>query len=289
MGLSKRKMKCKSSVLIFIFFISCRFLGATESPNLTYISASFWHDVLAQEISVNKSMFKLYPGTVATGTNSVWLWNIFNAVVSTNDLIYYNPVQLNSFYSDYGLLLYKAKSSAFVDKVCPLNDAIVKYSSTENKYAWDKTIENLNNELLNSQKERIERDTIVIISGDTTIVKVEAAFDNFLVFYSYPYAVRDSLNPILKNYNPWFTNCIFKKMYYNADQQMLNQVDWEAAFGKNGYLQQICVALLVAKNGYYTISTNLNGIISTDSTKFTSPILLGVVIYPTDNFVTALP
>ncbi len=282
-------MKYKNGVLLLIFIVISHIAVATESPNLTYISATFWHDVLAQEISVNKSMFKLYPGTVATGTTSVWLWNMFNAVVSTNDAIYYNPVQLNSFYSDYGLLLYKTKTSAFVDKVCPLNDAVLKYSSTENKYAWDKTIENLNTALLNSQQEKIERDTTVIISGDTTLVRVEAVFDNFVVFYSYPYAIKDTVNPILKNYNPWFTNCIFKKMYLNVDQKMLSQVDWDTAFGKNGYLQQVCVALVVAKNGYYTTSTNLNGIISTDSTKFTSPILLGVVIYPTNNFVTVLP
>lgn len=282
-------MKQKISALL-TFFILCPIIVASdESPNLNYISATFWHDVLAQEISVNKSMFKLYPGTVSVGSTSVWLWNIFNAVVSTNDVIYYNPVQLNSFYSDYGLLLYKTKTSAFVDKVCPLNDAILKFSSTENKYAWNKTIENLSVELQSSKPEKINRDTTVIISGDTTLVKVEAAFDNFVVFYSYPYAVKDSLNPILKNYNPWFTNCIFKKMYLNTNQQMLNQVDWETAFGKNGYLQQICVALVVAKNGYYTVSTNLNGIISTDSTKFTSPILLGIVIYPTDYFVSSLP
>lgn len=279
----------KYVALLFLFLAQVLFLFGSESPNLGYISTKYWHDVLATEINVNKNQFKLYPGTAPTLNTSAWMWSIFDAVTSINESIYYNPSQLNSFSSDYGLLLYKVKTSAFVDSICPLNQAIVKYSSTENQYAWDRTVQELNLELSSAKPESINQDTTFLLLGDTVVINVKAFFDHIVVFYSYPYSVKDTLDPILKKYSPWFTPCMFTKIYDNTDQGMLTPVDWQSAFGTEGYLQQVCVALVVVNGGYYTVSSTYKGIDSVNSTTFTSPVLLGVVLYPTDTFVTSLP
>jgi hypothetical protein len=275
----------KNISFILFFFITLGNFLLAQNIDTKYYAIEYWHNQLSQYVNMDSEKVKLAPNFIMIGNTSYSLWNIFNAMSDYNASFYYNPTQYNNFSSAYRTVLYNYPISASLDKSCPLNDAILKYSDANGTYAWNKTIDNLYAELAKSQSMVLTSDKNISIDNSASVhtVKIDAHYQHFLVFYSNPYTYSNNQMP---NFYPWYSPCILNKAYQNRLSPY-----WESTFGLNGYLHNITTALIVAQNGStcITISNNAsesnNTIEYSNCTISTSPFIMAVVISPINDYI----
>jgi hypothetical protein len=255
-------MFCKQFKCLLLILLS--YNASAQQTNVQQLVTKCWHDVVASNIKVRSDQFKLYQGSAAIGSTSYWMWSIFDAVVSTNDSYYYNPDQLNSLSSDYRLILYTMKTTlankSKTSKPCNLNDAIVNFSNAGNNYVWNATISDLQSSINAGNPVSFILDTTIItaqldtnsngynvLKNDTTHININAKFDHVSVFFALP---MDPDKPSSSNpagYLPWFSGCALNAAFVNMDKQLLPDTarpNWDAIFGNNGFLKNVCVALV---------------------------------------------
>jgi hypothetical protein len=278
-------MLIKESLYYFLILLlcSCQFvLGQTN--DLEKKSIEYLHQTLSNRLHLNSNQLKLYPDSATIGNTSSWLWNIFDAMTLSNG-IYYDPAQYNSFNADYGFILYKSKTPGCESENCNLDQAILKYAS-DSIHVWNKTIDDLNVELKLSDSFKFISDTTIVVYSDegdiieNDTIQIKVNFERLLVFYSYPYSQKDSLNPQLQFYSPWYTPCIIQEAYVNENYCMLYKEDWDYAFAPKGYMQQVCEALIIVDGGDYEITISNGTLKFFKNTVINSPILFGVLMYP---------
>ena len=271
------------SFILLHFIVLTNFLLA-QTINLEQYAVNFWHTKLSEYVDINATQLKLMPGYSAIENSSYSLWNIFNGMPGYDTDIYYNPSQYNNFSSAYNMILYNFSISPSVDKLCDLNDAIIKFSDANGTYAWNKTIDTLFSDLAQSKPMVLTSDTNVSIDTTASVftIKIDAEYQHLLLFYAYPYTHAGNLI----DYIPWYSPCILKKAYNNTSNQY-----WTSAFGANGYLQNITIGLLVAQSGYTCISMSNNDSESNSSLNYSncissqSPFIMGAVVLPIKDFV----
>jgi hypothetical protein len=277
-------MKTRTVFLLFVVFIfystSSHSSVYAQSDSCEYTASEFWQTTLSTYLHLDKKQFKLCEGVHTLGVNTYWIWSVFNAITVIDNSYWYNPSQHNYFTHGYGLILYQSKTKPSQDS-CNLNNAILKFESAQQSYAWDKTIENLHIELIASDSLNIIADTTIILEQpcglSTKRITIEAHFDHILVFISNPLAKLDTLNHYLKSYKPWFTPCFIASAYENVNNTILSPKNWEQAFGPTGYLNGVCKATIIANKGYIKISETSNVIKAEYTTKIISPVMLGVL------------
>ncbi|MDR3681893.1 MAG: hypothetical protein P4L41_18125 [Flavipsychrobacter sp.] len=263
-----------------------------QLSNLEQSAVECWHATLARQLHVPDSQFLLYQGTATLGSSSIWLWNIFNAVIMDEDDIYYNPVQLNSLSGNYNWLIYDALATDTLTPSCDLEKAIENFQDAKGTFAWNKTLDDLQAGLSSSPPMQFMIDTTFIENGNNSKAPpimmhmiVQASFTHVLKFVSYPYSPSDAPAWQLQQYSPWYMQCILKKAYYNVDNSFLSPIDWNSIFGPDGSLHEICYALVVVdgENIKVTASDNNN----TYSTTITSPqpIILGVLVATVPDYI----
>jgi hypothetical protein len=277
-------MLIKKSLDYFLILLlcSCQFaLGQTN--NLEKKSIEYLHQSLSTRLHLNSNQLKLYPDSATIGNTSSWLWNIFDAMTLSNG-IYYDPAQYNSFNDGYGSILYESETPGCLSQNCDLGQAILKYTS-DSIHVWNKTIDDLNAELKFSDSLKFISDTTIVVYSDdgdiieNDTIQIKVNFNHLLVFYSYPYSQKDSLNPQLQFYSPWYTPCILQEAYENENYCMLNKDDWDSAFRPNGYMQEVCEALIIVDGGDYEITISNGTLKFSKKTIINSPILFGVLMY----------
>jgi len=270
-------------IIFFILFLFIGFLFA-QNADFKQRALDYWHTKLSQYIKIDSENVKLAPDFITLGNDSYSLWNIFNATTDYNSTFYYNPSQYNNFSSTYGAILHDYTISASIEPTCNLNTAVLNFVNADGAYAWDKTINNLHSELASGKSMDIESETDIYDDDNITAhtIKVNAKYQNLLVFYSNPYA---RYNNQLSNYYPWYSPCILKNAFENRSDAY-----WESTFGANGYLKNITVALIVAKNGKTCITMlnknpeSNNSIDYSSCTQSVFPFIMGIVISPIGDF-----
>lgn len=250
----------KLSIPFLLLFVLSQTVYS-QSVQLQTAIQQIWFNTLANKMSLSTDQFQLYQGTAMVGNTSNWMWHIFNAIPGKTTDHYYNPQQYNSFSSDYGLMLSSMKAG---DVNYMLNDATLMYDSANNKYVWDKTISNLQSSLAAGSSISLDTTITITYVSDSTLgtkntveVNVAANFNKYTVFYSSPYAKVDSLNQDLKLYKPWFSSLMFKQAYNVSDNTVWlpgNNPTWQTAFGPTGFMQNMCIALVVIDGADIKIS-----------------------------------
>ena len=68
-------------------------------------TAEYWRNNLASSLNLTNDQLKLYQGVTPTPSTSQEMWNIFNAIPPNLPGPYYDPIQVNLFSQNYGLIL----------------------------------------------------------------------------------------------------------------------------------------------------------------------------------------
>lgn len=259
----------------------------SQSATLEYRSMEYYHQQLAMHLHLEPDDLQLYPGVADVGATSPWLWNLFNAI-SYTDNIYYNPAQGNNFSQEYNRVLVHTKVKSTVDS-CDLREAILRYDSSSVKI-WNRTIGQLQDSLSSSGPLVFTADTVIyIITSDSVespvSIVVNVNMQKALVFEARPYSEKDDQNPVLSLYTPWYLPCFMKEVYINKGNTYLSEANWNMFFGPEGTIRNLCAAIFVARDGFFTITVSGGGRSFSATSTFSSPTLLGVVFYPTGRFV----
>lgn len=275
------KKLCLVYFLLFSNYLLSQPLALRNDKVIT-----FWHKELSKYLNIKEERLKLVPQFMVLDGTSFSLWNTFNATSNYSSTIYFDPSQNNQFSSDYNIVLYNYLVEPTTDKSCNINDAILKYIDAEGKYAWDKTIDNLNSELAKSDPISFnsEVNTLIDDNNSSEIIKIDLSYKHLLVFYSYPYSQLEE--PFVDDYKPWFTPCILKKAYNNKEFKQ-----WEEIFGKTGFLQYITVGFVIAKEGstcikvYKSSKPDSSPTFSSCVDNDESPFIIAAIVYTIDDFV----
>lgn len=89
-------------------------------------------------------------------------------------------------------------------------------------------------------------------------INITANFEKVTTFAAGPYAQADPNNPILSKYAPWYSSAVMAKAYTNKNNTVWNKesaINWETAFGANGFLQRMTTALVAADGITITMSS----------------------------------
>ncbi len=281
----------KKCLLILLVTLCLVQVALAQLNNLEQGAVECWHAALAKQLHVADSQFLLYQGTATLGNSSVWLWNIFNAVIMDEDGIYYNPVQLNSLSGNYNWLIYDALTTDTLTPSCNLEKAIENFQDARGIFAWNKTLDDLQAGLNGSPPLQFAIDTTFVENVNTGKVPlmmhliIQASFTHVLKFVSYPYSPSDAPVWQLQQYTPWYMQCILKKAYYNVDNSFLSPIDWNSIFGPDGSLHEMCYALVVVDGENIKVTASDSN--TTYSTTITSPqpIILGVLVATVPEYI----
>lgn len=206
----------KTKLVIFILALWLSIYTSARAGNnendLQRIGVEYWRSQLAEILSVTPSKIKITQGFMALGYDSYQLWSVFDAMANYENEVYYNPTQFNSFASDYGEKLYNLPVESVSSERCDLDKAVIRYDKSDGIYAWSKTLEQLNDELLNSQALKYSSSKTFYIDSNSNeqaayTVKVDVDYEQFIVFYAEPYS-SDIHNTELQDYTPWYSPCV---------------------------------------------------------------------------------
>jgi hypothetical protein len=172
----------------------------------------------------------------------------------------------------------------------PVNVAQAMFQSAKGSYAWNKTIDKLQNALSGAASKSFVMDSKTQSSGlkhtwadgttsiffdifsfgggasydkltQSTIssgINVNASFQKVTTFASGPYAQKDANDPILSELEPWYMSVVLAKAYKTKDNTVWNNqapTTWKTAFGSDGFLQRMTSALVVADGIEITMSS----------------------------------
>jgi hypothetical protein len=179
-------------------------------------------------------------------------------------------------------------TKAFIN---PINIAISKFASAGQKYAWNKTIEDLQYALKGGASSHFTLDSktasknishtwakasasvifdLFSIGGGGSYdhlseraisagLKVDVNFEKTTTFTAGPLAQANSTDPILKSYQPWYDSAALSLAYTTKDNSVWNKqnpVNWDKAFGSSGFLQRVASALVVADGISITMTSS---------------------------------
>ncbi|MBS0043125.1 hypothetical protein KFE26_12570 [Shewanella sp. M16] len=247
------------------------------SSDIAQFAINFWHQQLSQYIDVNADQVKLAQGNMALGSNSNQLWNIYNADSSSTAGIYYDPSQFNNFASDYGMILYHLPVVPVPNPDCNINQAIIDFKTANGQYPWNKTINDINAALNNSNAMSLNASKIMpnlSNSSSPYVITLKASYQRFVTYYAQPYYQQ---SPELTGYSPWYYQCALFTAYNDKTSPY-----WQSTFGEKGYMQQVTVALVVVENGSYCLTITFDNKPSENCSSSTSPSIIAVVISPID-------
>lgn len=245
------------------------------SSDIAQFAINFWHQQLSQYIDVNADQVKLAQGNMALSSNSNQLWNIYNADSSSTAGIYYDPSQFNNFASDYGMILYHLPVVPVPNPDCNINRAIIDFKTANGQYPWNKTINDINAALNNSNAMSLNASkTMPNLSNSSSpyVITLKASYQRFVTYYAQPYYQQ---RPELTGYSPWYYQCALLTAYYDKTSPY-----WQSTFGEKGYMQQVTVALVVVENGSYCLTITFDNKLSENCSSSTSPSIIAVVISP---------
>jgi hypothetical protein len=269
----------KALLIFLLIFVSCQTVDSQPAP-LQAAVQDLWFNTLANKMSLSAARFQLYPGTTAVGSTSLWMWQIFDAIPSKSTGHYYTPQQANSFSFDYSLLLsaMRAGSANYM-----FDQAILMYASAGGEYAWDKTITDFKNALAAGRPMHLDTTVTLTYVSDSTsgtkstvVVNMQAQFNKYTTFYASPYSKVDSLKQGLSFYKPWFSTLMFSQAFNVSNNIVWNPqqpITWQKAFGVAGFMQNMCIALVVAdgvsiKISFWGLGTqSAQGILFSDTSK----------------------
>jgi hypothetical protein len=267
--------------LLMCFLISFPCDSASDSTlvssDIAQLAINFWHQQLSQYINVNADQVKLAQGNMVLGSNSNQLWNIYNANSSTSASIYYDPSQFNNFASNYGMVLYHLPVVPVPDPGCNIDQAIIDFQTANGQYPWNKTINDINAALTNSNAMSLNASTTMPSSSNSSsnyVITLKASYQRFLTYYAQPYYRQ---GPELAGNSPWYYQCALFTAYNDKTSPY-----WQSTFGEKGYMQQVTVALLVVENGSYCLTITLDNKPSEHCSPSTKPSIIAVVISPID-------
>lgn len=250
------------------------------SSDVTQLAINFWHQQLSQYINVDAEQVKLAQGNIVLGSNSNQLWNIYNANSSSSASIYYDPSQFNNFASDYGMILYHLPVVPKPNPDCNINQAIIDFKTANGQYPWNKTIDDINAALTNSNAMSLNASTTIPSSSNASsnyVIKLKASYQRFLTYYAQPYYQQSSE---LTGNSTWYYQCALSTAYNDKTSPY-----WQSTFGEKGYMQQVTVALVVVENGSYCLTMTLDNKSSEHCSASTKPSIIAVVFSPIDELL----
>lgn len=265
--------------LLMCFLISFPCVSSSDSTlvssDIAQFAINFWHQQLSQYIDVNADQVKLAQGNMALGSNSNQLWNIYNADSSSTAGIYYDPSQFNNFASDYGMILYHLPVVPVPNPDCNINQAIIDFKTANGQYPWNKTINDINAALNNSNAMSLNASkTMPNLSNSSSpyVITLKASYQRFVTYYAQPYYQQ---RPELTGYSPWYYQCALFTAYNDKTSPY-----WQSTFGEKGYMQHVTVALVVVENGSYCLTITFDNKPSENCSYSTSPSIIAVVTSP---------
>lgn len=244
-------------ILISLSLSLLLLINKIDAQDANSLMIKYWHNSLSRNIGVPLAQFKLSQGSVSVMNSSEWMWNIFDAISLASTSYYYNPDQHNSFSFYYGSKLYQMKIDSNTNKDCDVNQAILKYIDANYQYAWNKTIDQLFTMLEKSKGLTFRADTVInqqsiglfqneviknLLKLSEVKVSIHCSFDKVAIFEALPYSTLDTVNLILDQYKPWFSYCLYNKLFNN--EPVLKAKNLQKQY--NEWTQTICTALIVA-------------------------------------------
>lgn len=171
----------------------------------------------------------------------------------------------------------------------PINQANLKFATAEDKYAWDRTIDNLNSALASAPKKTFSMDSKTQSSevkhtwagGNTSFffdifsfgggasydklsqkvttsgLNIDVTYDHVTTFAAGPLN-QASTSPVLKDYSPWYLSAALALAYQTKDNTVWSptgRTSWEKEFGENGTFQRTASSI-VAVNGITSTMTS---------------------------------
>ncbi len=171
-----------------------------------------------------------------------------------------------------------ALTKAFIN---PVLYATKIFAGANGSYAWNQTIDALQNALSGGQSKSFTLNTATASSDishtwanasasglfdffsigggasyDNLTTKltsaglnINASYQKVTTFAAGPYAQANSNNPALSNYSPWYASSVLALAYTTKDNTVWNNAkptNWNTAFGPTGFLQRMATALVVA-------------------------------------------
>ncbi|KHT62020.1 hypothetical protein RJ45_19900 [Photobacterium gaetbulicola] len=248
--------------------------------DLQRIGLEYWHSQLAEIISVTSNEIKISQGIMTLGHDSYQLWSVFDAMANYESELYYNPSQYNSFSSDYGDKLYNLPVESVSSERCDLDKAVIRYDKSDGIYAWSKTLDQLNDELLNSQGLKYTSSKTFGHESNPNeqasyTVKVDVDYEQFTVFYAKPYG-SDIHNTQLQGYTPWYSPCVLPYVFSQKQDE------------KESRLNQT-TALVVANKGKQCVSILNPAQVHHDCTTLSVPAIIAVITVPLVDLYAQIP
>lgn len=229
----------------------------------------------------------------------------------------FDSITITKLFKDWSKSNAPEKVSCITALLKPFNDpvslAIRLFANAKQNYAWDKTRDNITTALDSGLPLKINLDISIpqrltsftvlytdinvpkIVNSTTHFIKIEAEFNKIIIFYSFPYSKVDNTNPILRQYNPWYYPEVMSYAYNTQDNTVWSdnsRITWGKAFGQDGFMRRVCVALVVVKGVNTKISYHyIDGGQDSDLQQFTKltnhkgSILLGVIIRDINHFI----
>jgi len=161
----------------------------------------------------------------------------------------------------------------------PINQAILKFSSAADKFAWDRTIDELTSALKQAPTKTYTLDSNTESSdvkhtwanGNTSFffdifsfggganydqlsekvlksgLKLDVSYDHVTTFVAGPLSQENQNNPILKTYSPWYSSAALALAYQTKDNTVWSpsgMTSWEKEFGANGTFQRTTSSII---------------------------------------------
>lgn len=271
----------KAKLVIFILalwlpvYASAR--AGIKENDFQRIGLEYWHSQLSDIISISPNKVKISQGIMMLGHDSYQLWSVFDTMANYDSELYYNPSQYNSFASDYGDKLYNLPVGSVSRERCDIDKAVIRYDKSDGTYAWSKTLDQLNDELLHSQALKYTSSKSFGNESNPNAqaaytVKVDVDYEQFIVFYAEPYS-SDIHNTELQGYTPWYSPCVLPYAFSQKQDE------------KESRLNQT-TAIIVANKGKLCVSILNPAQIHHDCTTLSVPAIIAVITVPLADLVS---
>lgn len=193
----------------------------------------------------------------------------------------------------------------------PINIAITMFAAANGSFAWNQTVDGLQTALAGGATKSFTLNSLTQSSdlkhtwagGGSSVffdlfsfggsasydslslkatqagLNISANFKKTTTFAAGPYAQADTNNPILANYQPWYYSAALAQAYTHPNDNTVwnNQspTTWDSAFGKNGFVQRMATAIVVA-DGIDITMTSTAAYSSSDQQTIISAAKVGI-------------
>ena len=238
-------------------------------------------------------------------------WNTYFAAHPPSP---FNSPTVSDLFNQWAIMNAPSKASCVsaLTKVFinPINIANNMFASANNKFAWNKTIDQLQTALAGGAGKTFSMNSLTQSSdvshtwakssgsvffdlfslggggsydqlsskATSAGLTISASYSKVTTFAAGPYAQADANNPILATYSPWYYSAAMALAYTTKDNTVWNNqkpTTWETAFGPNGFLQRMTSALVVA-DGITITMTSTASYSSSDQTQILAAAKVGL-------------